>query len=247
MDPEQKKRGYIHHEIHNQNTFKAKILHSLREIVFGLQDGIVSTLGAVTGIAAGVQNTSVVILSGFVIIVVESLSMAAGTFLSSKSEHEAKQRMLDEEAQEIEDFPEAETEELREFYEERGFSKEEIRILVKRITGDKKLWLEEMAFKELGVIPGSPPHEMRAAIFMGISYIIGGLVSIASYFFFPVSIAIPVSIGFSIIVLFGVGYAKGTLVKNKPVRSGLEMTLVSLAATALGYFVGRIMSYYFGI
>ncbi len=59
---------------------------SLREIIFGLEDGIVSTLGVIVGIAAGTNSRFVVILSGLIIIFVESLSMAAGTYLSNKSE-----------------------------------------------------------------------------------------------------------------------------------------------------------------
>lgn len=58
---------------------------SIREIVFGLEDSLVSTLGALTGIAAGTQSTFVVVLSGLVLIAVEATSMSAGSYLSSKS------------------------------------------------------------------------------------------------------------------------------------------------------------------
>jgi len=63
---------------------------SLREIVFGLEDGLVSTLGAITGIATATGDPRIVVISGLVIVAVESLSMAAGTYLSNKSEIEAK-------------------------------------------------------------------------------------------------------------------------------------------------------------
>ena len=65
------------------------ILAFLREIIFGLEDGLVSTLGAITGIAGATSNQPLVIISGFVVVAVESLSMAAGTYLSNKSETEA--------------------------------------------------------------------------------------------------------------------------------------------------------------
>lgn len=68
----------------------------MREIVFGLEDSFVSTLGAVTGIAAGAQNTEVVILSGLVIVSVEALSMSAGSYLSNKSANEAEDAVLTE-------------------------------------------------------------------------------------------------------------------------------------------------------
>lgn len=69
----------------------------MREIVFGLEDSFVSTLGAVTGIAAGVQDTHIVILSGLVIVSVEAVSMSAGSYLSNKSATEAEQEVLHEE------------------------------------------------------------------------------------------------------------------------------------------------------
>jgi VIT1/CCC1 family predicted Fe2+/Mn2+ transporter len=63
---------------------------SLREIVFGLNDSLVSTLGTVTGIAIGTNNRELVILSGLVLIFVEALSMSSGTYLSSKAAMQAE-------------------------------------------------------------------------------------------------------------------------------------------------------------
>ncbi len=73
----------------------------MREIVFGLEDSLVSTLGAVVGIAAGAQNREVVILSGVVLVVVESISMAAGSYLSSKSAEEAEEEIEREERKKV--------------------------------------------------------------------------------------------------------------------------------------------------
>jgi predicted membrane protein (TIGR00267 family) len=81
----------------NGNKFRHEVAESMREIVFGLEDSLVSTLGAVTGIAAGAGSTFVVILSGLVLISVEALSMAAGSYLSSKSAAEAEEEVLKEE------------------------------------------------------------------------------------------------------------------------------------------------------
>lgn len=242
-----KNKKYLHHELNDEPSLKTKILHSVREIVFGLEDGIVSTLGAITGIAVGTNSTFVVVLAGFVIIFVESLSMSAGTFLSSKSENEMKERMMREEAEEIENDPEKETRELMHFYRSRGFTAEETAILVKRIISDKALWLEEMAYKELGIIPGKEETPKWDALLMGISYIIGGAVPVSSYLFLPISTAIIVSIVASIIALFIVGVAKGKLVQVNILRSGIEMVVVSLSAAGVGYLVAQIVSKFFGV
>ncbi len=78
-------------------SLRLLVVSNIREIVFGLEDSLVSTLGALTGIAAGTQNAYIVILSGLVIVVVEALSMSAGSYLSSKSADEAEDALLAEE------------------------------------------------------------------------------------------------------------------------------------------------------
>ena len=94
---------------------RSKVEGSIREIVFGAEDSLVSTLGAITGIAAGTNNEFVVVLSGVVLIVVEALSMSAGSYLSSKSAREVynlrhrqdTSRLLQERVTDDESFHEA--------------------------------------------------------------------------------------------------------------------------------------------
>lgn len=237
---EKAEKSMLHHE-HQDDSWRGKAFQSLREIVFGLEDGIVSTLGALTGIAAGVQDLNIIILAGFVIIFVESLSMAAGTYLSSKSEQEMEEKILNEERQEIEEDPEGERQELVEFYQERGFTPDEVEMIVNRVTSDKELWLEEMAYRELGVIPDKERTPVHDALFMGVSYIFGGSVPLVLYFFIDLPHAITASVLFSISMLFVVGFVKGKLVGIHSVKSGLEMMLVSVAAAGIGYAVSQIV------
>jgi predicted membrane protein (TIGR00267 family) len=237
------KHVMLHHELHREDTSLAgKLIRSMREVVFGVEDGIVSTLGAITGIAGGTGDPFIVVLAGLVIIFVESLSMAAGTYLSSKSEREMEEKMLREEAQEIEDDPEGEREELVQFYASRGFTPSEVGILVKRITSDKKLWLEEMAFRELKLIPQKKETPKTAALFMAISYILGGCTPLIAYFLLPIENAIVVSVAVSVCALFLVGYIKGRVVQINRLRSGIEMAVVSLSAAGVGYVVGQLAS-----
>lgn len=161
-----------------------KLRLPVREIVFGLEDSLVSTSGVVVGIAAGTDNRYLVILSAIIVIVVESLSMAAGTFLSNKSEM-------------------------------------------------------EMAHK-------SPKNTNKKSLvdslYMGLSYVIGGLISTLPFLFFTVRSAIIYVLVFSTSALFLIGYIKGWVVGTNKWKSGLEMSLVSLSAAALGYFIGKFVS-----
>ena len=93
--------NFIHHQ-------KSKILPLLREVVFGVEDGMVSTLGAITGIATATGNYFIVVLSGVVVISVESISMGVGSYISNHSVKQLEKRKLYEEEIEVKKYPEAE-------------------------------------------------------------------------------------------------------------------------------------------
>lgn len=224
-----------------------KLLNAIRELIFGLEDGLVSTLGAVVGVAAGTSESKLVILTGAVVIVVESLSMAAGSYLSSKADRELLEKKIRDERQEIEEKPEEETEELRVMYRERGFTEEEIEILVNRITQDKELWLEEMVTKELHIGKIQLDEPKGHAVIMGIAYMAGGSVPVLPYLFLPVEPATVVSIISTVVVLFGLGYWKGIVAGINKIKSGLEMMLVASAAAGLGFIIGTVVGQIFGL
>ena len=213
----------------------------LRDAVFGTQDGLISTLGALTGIAAGTQSGEAVVVAGFVIIVVESLSMAAGSYLSSKSQREYLERLLREEEEEIARDPEGERQEIVEMYRLRGYADEEIAIIARRLMSDPKLLLEDMAHKELGISPSTLEEPLGNALVMGTAYVAGGLVPVLPYLTLPMATAMPVSIIGTLLALFLFGGLKGRLVKQSWWRSGLEMVGVAGVAALAGFFIGRLV------
>lgn len=225
---------------HHANEQSAHVGPLIREAVFGIEDGIVSTLGAVVGIAIGTQNHYFVIFSGMVIVAVEALSMAAGSYLSSKSEREIAERYLAEEAWEIEHEPERERKELAGFYRKRGFSTEEVNIIIRRITSNKKLWLEEMAHHELKIFPGDLEKPTRNAWIMGVSYIVGGIIPLFSFLVFSIDVALVSAVIISVVALFGVGAYVTKITKRSWLRSGLEMVAVSVGAAILGFLIGKV-------
>lgn len=212
----------------------------IRDAVFGTQDGLISTLGALTGIAVGTQDGRVVVLAGLVIIVVESLSMAAGSYLSSKSHREYLERLLREEHESILKNPEEERKELRQMYRARGYKEGEINLIEKRLFSNKLLLLEDMAHKELGITPQSFEEPVGNALVMGAAYVAGGLVPILPYWLLPVGAATPVSVVGALGSLFALGAVKGRLVRRSGWRSGVEMLAVAGMAAAAGYLIGRL-------
>lgn len=230
--------------LHHQ---KNGIIDSIRELIFGLEDGLVSTLGVVIGVAAGSGDRLVVLLSGLVLVVVEALSMAAGSFLSSKSHRQLLEMKIREEEREIDTKPDEEREELRGMYRLRGFNEDEIEIIVRRVTADKKLWLEEMVAKELRIGTTDLETPPVSAAVMGLAYIAGGIVPVAPFFFLPVSYASLAAIVSTVAVLFLVGAWKAKVTGTRPLDAGLEMVVVSAAAAAVGYGIGAVVGNVFGI
>ena len=237
MDERQAKLEARTREHHGTSGVRTR----LRDAVFGTQDGLISTLGALTGIAEGTRSGEAVIVAGFVIIVVESLSMAAGAYLSSKSQRQYLERLLREEEEEIARDPEGERQEIVEMYRLRGYTDEEIAIIARRLMSDPKLLLEDMAHKELGISPSTLEEPLGNALVMGIAYVAGGLVPVLPYLVLPMATAMPVSILGTLLALFLFGGLKGRLVKQSWWRSGLEMVGVAGVAALAGFFIGRVV------
>ncbi len=226
--------SYIHHQ---SNTPRTSII---REVIFGMEDGMVSTMGAITGIAAGTQNHFTVVLAGFVIIAVESISMAVGSYLSNKSEKEIDERKMHEEREELKNFPHEEKKELEDMYVKDGWPKALAPQMAEAASQNHELFLQEMAYRELRIIPDDTSRPVHNGIAMGVSYIIGGSVALVPYFLLKtIAVATPVSVGFTLIALFILGAATTKYSRRAWWKAGLEMLLLASAAGLIGSLVGR--------
>src|SRR3989344_5690864 len=174
-----KRKDFVHHQ-------ESKISQGIREIVFGAEDGMVSTLGALTGIAIGTSSQFTVILAGLVIVAVESTGMSVGSYLSNKSAKEVDKRKLDEEREEIKKYPEAEKKELAMMYKKDGWPEDLSAQMAEVAEKNPELMLQEMAYRELDIAPGREDAPLINTMFMFFSYIIGGLLPVMPYFFLPI-------------------------------------------------------------
>ena len=223
---------YIHHTEPGRSSVT-------RELVFGMEDGMVSTLGAVTGIALATQDVFTTILSGLIVIGVESISMGVGSYLSSKSVRDIAERKLIEEREELKQYPGEEKEELVEMYVRDGWSAPLARRMVDEAAGDPRLFLQEMAYRELKIFPTELENPLQNGLVMGVSYIVGGAVPIITYFFLPLTGAAFFSIMVTFIGLFGLGVYTTKLSKRAWWRAGLEMVVLAGLAALVGYAVGQ--------
>lgn len=229
----EKNKNYIHHS----PTGFSRVL---REIIFGLEDGMVSTLGAVTGIAIGTQSHFAVVVSASVIVAVESMSMGVGSYLSNKSEREIDERKLVEEEEEIENFPSEEKKELSTMFTRDGWPAQLAHRMADAASKNQKLFLREMAYRELHLIPGDFTIPLRSAMAMYFSYILGGLIPVFAYIFLPIGEAMAVSIFITLLGLFILGTLTTKFTKRVWWRAGLEMLLLGGIALVIGFFIGNI-------
>lgn len=223
--------------LHHQKSISAALL---REVVFGMEDGMVSTLGAITGIAFGTGDQFTILLAGFVVVSVESISMGVGSYLSNKSENAMQKRILDEERQEIKLFLKEETEELVDMYIKDGWTKKTAETMANEAAKNPDLMLKEMAYRELGVSPIQEENPIKNALYMGVSYIVGGIVPLLSYLFLEIDTAIITSISTTLFALFILGAATTKYTKRNWLKAGAEMLILASIASAIGFGVAKL-------
>jgi len=228
-------------------TINEKIIRYMRQLIFGLEDSLVSTFGAITGVAAGSGDSFVVILTGMVIIFVESLSMGVGAYLSAKSESEVIEEVARKEKELISKDIEGEKEEIRAYLKKHGFKKDEIEPIVERLVKNRKLLFEEMMLHEYKMVSEPRQISINRGFVMWLAYIGGGIFPVVPYLFFPIGQAIYYSLFFTLVVLFAVGAYKTKFTGISWWKSGLEMAALSLLAGGIGFLVGRVVAAGFGV
>ena len=221
---------------------------SIREIVFGMQDGILTTLGIITGVGVAEGDRAAVFISGFLALLAGSLSMGVGEYVGRKSEREVVQATIDLEKREMAADPQGEFTEQVAFYKLKGFSSEEAEMIVKRLTQHPDIYLYEMVRDEFGIDPREAESPgLRAPLAMSASFAVGSLLPILA-FMLPFSMpgSTLTSLGLALISLFAVGYYAGTLSERHPVGKGLEVALYGCAVFAVSYLAGHFIPPLFG-
>jgi len=228
-------------EEHQEERHQGLSRSNIRDIILGFQDGVVNTLGLVLGVASAVNSTKLVIISGLVTTFAESISMAAVAYTSTKAAHEFYVSQLEREKKEIKEMPHMEVEEIRQIYHKKGFRGKQLESIVKKITSNKRLWLETMMVEELRLSPEDYEKPLRSTLVVGISAVIGSLVPVLPFFFMTIKSGMITALILSVIVLFAVGAKKANVTIGDWKKSGLEMAVVGTLAALAGYLVGSLL------
>ena len=218
----------------------------VREVVFGMNDGMVETLGFVTGVFGAVASSKIIVITGLAQILAGSISMGLGAYLSQKSFAEFYAKEEETEKEEMKTAPEEERAEIRDIFRKRGFQGEELEMVVRRITSNPEAWLQTMMEQELGLTKEGHTAPLKSGLVTGLSYFTGAIPPIAPYFFFSGFRSFSLSIFSSLIFLFVVGSIKGRWIGRGWWWKGLEMVGLGGGAVIVTYSIGKVISLVFG-
>lgn len=214
---------------------------SLRAAVFGINDGLVSNFALIMGVAGGTDAGDVVLLAGIAGLVAGAASMAAGEWISVRSQREVYEREIEIERQELAEFPDDERRELELIYRAKGVDAETAANLAEQVMSNPDTALDTLAREELGLDPEDLGSPWGAAIASFVSFAIGALIPLAP---FTVSSGRPALIWAGLLsgaALAAVGAALSTLTGRSTMVSALRMLLVGGGAAAVTYAIGTVV------
>jgi vacuolar iron transporter family protein len=222
-------------------------LASIREVVFGAQDGLVSTFAVVAGLAAAGVGNLVVLLGGAVSAMAGVLSMSIGTFLASRAQRQLYETELARERREIRDHPGEEIAELIAALHARGMARPDAAEVARRIGRHPDILLSTLAIFELGLAPQRLGTPVRDALVMAVAFGVAAAVPLVPFLLGPALPALALSAVLTLTALFLVGVLKARVAGVSALRSGLEVAVLAAASGLLSFGLGRLASVLLGV
>ncbi len=213
---------------------------AIRAAVFGMNDGLVSNLSLVLGVAGAVQDPRTILVTGFAGLIAGASSMAAGEYTSVASQRDILARQVAMERREVEEAPEEEAAELALIFKQKGLSTEQASRTAAEILKNPEQALDTLVREELGLDPDDLGSPVEAAVSSFVMFAVGALVPVLPFLFLRGTSAALLSSGLAGLVLCGVGALVGFLSGTSPVRSAARMVGLAAVAAAITYGVGRL-------
>jgi len=214
---------------------------NLRAAIFGVNDGLVSNLSLVMGVAGAAPGVGVVLLAGLAGLLGGAFSMATGEYISVLTQRERLERELEVERAELEEDPEEEEQELALIYRAKGLASEEASRVAKQLIANKEQALDTLAREELGLDPHDLGDPLGAAVSSFVSFALGAVVPVLPYVLKVGADPVIASAVLSGLSLLAVGVAAGLLTGRPLLLTGGRMLLFGAAAAGVTYFAGRLL------
>jgi VIT1/CCC1 family predicted Fe2+/Mn2+ transporter/rubrerythrin len=216
---------------------------TLRAVIFGVSDGLVSNLSLVMGVAgaATAGEAHFILLAGIAGLLAGAFSMAAGEYISMQSQRELFERQIELERAELEAMPDEERAELAALYRAKGFEKADAERIADRLFRDPDMALDALVREELGLDPDELGSPWGAAGGSFAAFALGAAVPVVPYLVLGGTEAFVASLVLSLIALFAVGAAVSLLTGRGLLFSGMRQVAIGAAAAAVTYAVGSII------
>ncbi|HEV3259813.1 MAG TPA: VIT1/CCC1 transporter family protein [Gemmataceae bacterium] len=226
---------------HVEKHFTAS--ETVRDIVIGMADGLTVPFALAAGLSGAVELTSVIVTAGLAEIAAGSIAMGLGGYLAARTdaEHYAAERAREE--RETVEMPEEEAAEVAYVFRDYGLDERTVNAVVQAIRADRKRWVDFMMRFELGLEEPDPRRARTSALTIALSYVAGGLVPLAPYFFLrSVHAALAGSVVVTLLALLVFGYVKGRFTTRRPLRSAWQTVAVGALAAAAAFVIAKMIA-----
>ncbi|HXC51718.1 MAG TPA: VIT1/CCC1 transporter family protein [Candidatus Limnocylindrales bacterium] len=217
---------------------------NLRAAVFGVNDGLVSNACLILGVSGAAPDSSAVVLAGTAGLLAGAFSMAAGEYVSVRSQRELFEYQIGQERDELEMYPEEEAEELALIYGARGVPVDKARELAHVLIKDPQTALDALAREELGLNPDDLGSPIGAAMASFVAFSCGALLPLLPFLPFVaghVASALRISIAASAVALFGIGATLSLFSGRGAITGGIRMLAIGMCAGAATWGIGRML------
>src|SRR5881398_3090420 len=206
-----------------------------RELVFGIQDGLLSTVGLLSGVSAATQDRRVIVITGVAAGVTGGISMATGSYLAARTERDIFEREFRDQERLAASEPYLAQEALLESLTADGLDRPSAYRVVATLSRREDLLLRTVQEKVLGLSTVDLSQPLKAG------FVMGALIPVVP-FLLPLGTAtLPAVWGVSVATLLGVGVFKGVLTRQPLLRSGVEFAAIALGSAVVGWGIGRML------
>lgn len=236
LHPEQDRNLIEHNEEHVKSS------DFIKDIVIGMSDGLTVPFALAAGLSGAVSSTSLVITAGIAEIAAGSIAMGLGGYLAGRAEIDHYDSEKRREHYEIEHLKEKEIAETEEIFLSMGLSEHTVKSAVLELSKDKDKWVNFMMKYELDLETPDPKRARNSAFTIGMSYIVGGIIPLAPYFFTEEpNRGLLISAIVTLISLFIFGYFKSKLTGQPLFKGAIKVMAIGAIAASAAFGIAKLI------
>lgn len=215
----------------------------VRDFVIGMSDGLTVPFALAAGLSGVVDSNALVITAGLAEIAAGSIAMGLGGYLAGRTEIEHYNSEERREYEEVEHKHEVEIQETKEIFAEYGLTDEQQEMIAREMAKNPKKWVDFMMRFELGLDRPDKNRAQQSAFIIGISYVIGGIIPLAAYFFTDTTEqGLIYSCIITLICLVVFGLIKSKLTGQPLFKGAMRVTLVGAIAAAAAFTIAKLIA-----